>query len=322
MSITRFQLVAAIVAATLVGGATVFVIGFVLGGRSDGGALRAGASATTPSDGSAGLLVDPSMTTSPSGSPSTKPSPSPSPSASSSGWAPAASPTLPVRPPGAAGTPGGIINLANWKLTLPIAKSGSTKAMEILQPQLSSYVNAPYFTTTGSGDGVVFQAAAGGATTSGSGYPRSELREMTGNGSQEAGWSSSSGTHIMTVREAVTHLTTVKPQVTVAQIHDSSDDVIVIRLDGPHHLYAEHNGQNYGDIDNNYSLGTVFSAQIAVSGGHVRITYNGALKVDVPVSGSGNYFKAGCYTQSNADKGDEPTAYAQVVIYRLEVSHT
>jgi len=218
--------------------------------------------------------------------------------------------------------PSGVLNLTNWKLTLPIAANGSSKAQEIVQPRLASYAMPPYFAVDSTGGGVMFRANAGGATTSGSGYPRSELREMTSGGAKPASWSTTSGTSTMTVRAAIMHLTTAKPQVTVAQIHDDSDDVLVIRLDGPHHLYAEHNGTNYGDLDNNYLLGSPFTAQLTASGGHIRISYNGVSKVDYPVSSSNDYFKAGCYTQSNTSKGDAPGAYAEVVIYRLDVTHT
>ncbi len=270
-----------------------------------------GTPAPAPADTEPGPLASapsPSPSGSPSGGPSTRPSASGTPA--------------PTPRSGGHGLPGGVLNLTNWKLTLPVAASGSSKAQEIVQPQLASYAVSPYFTVTGGGDGVVFQANAGGATTSGSGYPRSELREMTSGGAKLASWSTTSGTSTMTVRTAVTHLTSAKPQVTVAQVHDDSDDVLVIRLDGPHHLYAEHDGTNYGDLDNGYVLGTPFTATMTASGGHIRISYNGVSKVDYQVSGSGNYFKAGCYLQSNTSKGDAPSAYAEVVIYRLDVTHT
>jgi Alginate lyase len=261
----------------------------------------------TPSPAPASAEPDPvASAPGPTGSPSARPSPS----------------VTSTRPSGGHGLPGGVVNLTNWKLTLPIAADGSSKAREIVQPQLAGYSITPYFMVNGAGDGVVFQANAGGATTSGSGYPRSELREMTSGGTRPASWSTTSGTSTMTVRAAITHLTSVKPQVTVAQIHDDSDDVLVIRLDGPHHLYAEHDGTNYGDLDAGYLLGTPFTATMTASGGHIRISYNGVSKVDYPVSSSGDYFKAGCYTQSNTSKGDEPSAYAEVVVYRLDVTHT
>lgn len=304
LSLTRLRLLVAIGIAALVGAASVLVVVLFTG---------TGDPAARPAAGGADPASVPAETASPA-----VPVPSPSPSRSA-GASPTASATRKV---GGTRIPGAVVNLTNWKLTLPIPRSGSAKAQEILQPQLASYTIAPYFIVNSTGDGVVFQANAGGATTSGSGYPRSELREMTGGGTQEAAWSPMSGTSTMTVRAAVTHLTTVKPQVTVAQIHDSGDDVLVIRLDGPHHLYAEHNGTNYGDLDNNYQLGTPFTAQMSASGGHIRISYHGVQKVDVPANGSGYYFKAGCYTQSNTDKGDAPSAYAQVVIYRLDVTHS
>ena len=59
---------------------------------------------------------------------------------------------------------------------------------------------------------------------------------------------------------------------------------------------------------------------VAKNGG-VGCYYNGQYIFTYPVSTSGCYFKAGCYTQSNTSTGDAPTAYGQVVIYRLAVSH-
>jgi poly(beta-D-mannuronate) lyase len=37
---------------------------------------------------------------------------------------------------------------------------------------------------------------------------------------------------------------------------------------------------------------------------------------------AGCYFKAGCYVQSNTSTGDLPTAFGQVEISRLEISHS
>jgi hypothetical protein len=39
------------------------------------------------------------------------------------------------------------------------------------------------------------------------------------------------------------------------------------------------------------------------------------------LTGSGWYFKVGCYTQSNETKGDKPEAYGEVVVYKLKVTH-
>lgn len=247
----------------------------------------------------------------------TNPAPAPAPSPGVSGNPPAPSPA----PATGQRLPSQVLNLTNWKLTVPTDSNHDNIADEINQPELATYTSSPYFVANSAGDGVVFRAYANGATTSNSNYPRSELREMTNNGADEAKWSSTSGTHTMTIREAITHLPSVKPGVVAGQIHNASDDVIMIELNNKT-LYVENNGKNIGTLDANYALGTAFTVTIVASDGHLRVSYNGAQKVDFSKSGSGYYFKAGCYTQSNLSKGDSASAYAEVIIYGLSVSHT
>ena len=82
--------------------------------------------------------------------------------------------------------PAGIINLTNWKLTLP---TGDDEPVEVTQPELTQFRDPRYFHVDPVGDGVVFRAPVGGATTGNSEYPRSELREMTASGKKQASWS-------------------------------------------------------------------------------------------------------------------------------------
>jgi hypothetical protein len=246
--------------------------------------------------------------------------PRPSTASATPSHSPAA--TRPPAPGGAAGTPSAVLNLANWKLTLPVTGSGSSDAREVTQPQLASFALSPWFAVNAVGDGVVFQANAGGATTSGSSYPRSELREMTGGGAQNASWSSTSGTHTMVISEAITALPSVKPHVVAGQIHDANDDVAVFRLEGTS-LYLTHgDDSHYKLITGSYHLGTRFEAKFVVSGGKVAAYYNGVLQASIDDSFSGGYFKAGCYTQSNTDKGDAAGAYGQVIVFGLTVTHS
>jgi hypothetical protein len=217
--------------------------------------------------------------------------------------------------------PSSVLNLTNWKLTLPVDTSSSGSPDEIDQPALASFNDPPYFYVNSARNGVIFQAPVGGATTSGSNYARSELREMTNNGSQEASWSSTSGTSTMTIREAITHLPVVRPEVVAGQVHGPSDYVMLVRLNGSE-LFVEDNGKNVGTLDSNYALGSAFTVQITASNGNIQVSYNGVQKANFASSGSGYYFKAGCYTQSNPSDGDSPSAYGQVVIYGLQVSHT
>jgi poly(beta-D-mannuronate) lyase len=220
--------------------------------------------------------------------------------------------TKPAPPP--AITPSSVLGLAGWHLTLPVETAHKGSPDQIDQPELAGFVSPPYFELTAAKNGVIFQANAGGATTKNSGYPRSELRE-------EGGWSNTAGTHTMVVREAITHLPTVKPEVVAAQIHDASDDVVMVKLSG-NHLFVEGESKNIGDLDTNYALGTVYNVKIVASNNTIQVYYNDVLKVNYAKSGSGLYFKAGCYTQSNVSKGDAADAFAQVIIYGLQVSHS
>ncbi|HEX5796857.1 MAG TPA: polysaccharide lyase family 7 protein [Candidatus Saccharimonadales bacterium] len=218
-------------------------------------------------------------------------------------------------------TPARIINLNNWKLTLPINTGYSGNPDEIKQPALTKFTKPPYFRVNSAKNGVIFRAHTGGATTSNSGYPRSELREMRNNGRLKASWYGGRGSHTMTIRQAITHLPRVKPHVVAGQIHDASDDVMMIRLERKH-LFVESDGDNVGTLDKNYSLGKAFTVKVHVYKGKITVYYNGSRKVSLSGKGSGYYFKAGCYTQSNPSKGDSPSDYGEVTIYSLNIRHT
>lgn len=223
-------------------------------------------------------------------------------------------------PGGGAALPSAVLDLSLWKLTVPVDTSHAGKPDEYLNPELKTLRLPPYFTVNPEGNGVIFQAHAGGATTGGSSYPRSELREMKGDGSQEADWSMRAGRHTLHVREAITHTPTVKPHVVAAQIHDAEDDVVMVRLEGKN-LFVEGGGKSLGVLDANYQLGSVFTIDIVAANGEISVSYNGERKVSLPSQATGCYFKAGSYTQSNTKRGDKPDAYGQVIIYELALTH-
>lgn len=217
--------------------------------------------------------------------------------------------------------PGQIINLNNWKLTLPTG--GSKDPTEIKQPSLATYKNDPYFLVSGD-NGVRFRAPVTGVTTSGSSYPRSELREMVNNGKDKASWSSTSGKHTMYLEQAVTHLPKAKPHIVVGQVHDSSDDVIVIRLEGKK-LQIDVDGADGPVLDSNYTLGKKFAVKFEVQGGQTKIYYNNSNTPAYTLSRSysGAYFKAGAYTQSNCSRETDCSAnnYGEAIIYKAVVTH-
>jgi poly(beta-D-mannuronate) lyase len=251
------------------------------------------------------------------GSPPTPPpTPPPPPPSAAPTAAPPASAAPPVETPR---VPGQLLDLTNWKLTLPTGQKGKkNKPEEIEEPELSSFTN-DFFHLNDTRDGVVFTANVGGVTTSGSSYPRSELREM--NGSEKASWSNTTGTHVLRVRQAVTKLPEVKPHVVTAQIHDADDDVIEVRLEGRHLLVEYDDGDHEVTLDGAYVLGTPYDLEITAAGGRVRVSYNGKRMADIDKRGSGWYFKTGSYVQSNPRRGDAPDARSQVVLYSLRVRH-
>jgi hypothetical protein len=225
--------------------------------------------------------------------------------------------------------PADVLDLTNWKITLPLGNKPD-EADEIEQPVLSRFQLAPFFHVDSTGKGVVFRANVGGATTSGSGYPRSELREMTGGGSEDAAWSNKSGVHVMTIVQAITATPTEKPEVAAGQIHGEDDVVAMVRLE-KNRLFIERDGEDVGELDDNYRLGTKFTIEMRATPAGIRITYNGSRVIEYDEVGDDNYFKAGCYTQAS-DKPqdddrddqeyDKPSAYGEVIIYSLKVRHS
>ncbi|GAA1987442.1 polysaccharide lyase family 7 protein [Amycolatopsis minnesotensis] len=218
------------------------------------------------------------------------------------------------------GVPASILDLENWKETLPTGSAGHPD--EIKQPKLANYAKAPWFTANPGCDGVRFRAAVNGVTTGGSGNPRSELREM--DGSDGASWSTTSGTHTMVIDEAITHLPNGKPHVVAGQIHDDEDDVTVFRLEGTQLYVTKGDDTHYQLVTGSYRLGTKFQAKFVAGDGKIKAYYNGELKATVDAESSGDYFKAGAYTQANCEKSSpcEDSNYGEVVVYGLKVTHS
>lgn len=216
-------------------------------------------------------------------------------------------------PPSPRTLPGEVLDLRGWKLTLPVAG-----AREIGQPELAGYADE-WFSVRPDG-GVAFRAECGADTTDGSHYPRSELREMTGNA--KASWSNTSGTHTLSIDQAITRTPVVKPEVVAGQIHDGGDDVIQIHLSGRRLTVKYADGKKSILLDDAYALGARHRIDITAAGGRVKVAYNGAQKADLALSGSGWYWKVGAYVQSNTSKGDAPDAAGEVVVYAARVGHS
>lgn len=221
-------------------------------------------------------------------------------------------------PPGAPlQYPAQLLNLTNWKVTLPVGSSNS--ATEIKQPQLATFTDQNYFHLNTDSSAVVFKAIAGGARTStGTAYPRSELREMANNGTTNAAWVCTTATRGMCLEQKLTHTTVHKPEATIAQIHDASNDLLMVKYFGPAYPNATgstdtgslearlNNDSTTIVLDPAYKLGDPMALSISVVNGAVVITYqnmrSGVIKTTSPVAfkdvSGGCYFKAGMYIQA------------------------
>jgi hypothetical protein len=224
-----------------------------------------------------------------------------------------------ITPSGTACSATEILDLRRWKLTLPAGDSESPT--EVFPGELRE-ATSEFFGPTQRCDGVTFVAPVTGATTKGSDYPRSELRELTEGGSPAA-WSSSSGTYSIAVMEAFTALPEDKPQLVGLQIHDDADDVSVFRVEGSKLYVTNGDDPHYQLVDADYQLGTVFTAAYLVTDGMIWAYYNGRPVARVPGEFTGAYFKAGAYTQANCSNSSpcSPSNYGETVIHALRVAH-
>jgi hypothetical protein len=141
-------------------------------------------------------------------------------------------------------------------------------------------------------------------------------------GTDEAAWSNTSGTHTLDVCEAITKVPRAKPEVVAAQIHDGKDDVLQIRLEGKRLMVQHDDGEAQEVIDPDYTLGTPYHVRIVAANSKVEVHYNGEKKADLPLSGEGWYWKVGAYVQSNSEKGDGADAVGEVAVYSLANVHS
>ena len=235
-------------------------------------------------------------------------------------------------------------NCKQWKITYPTGAEDKT---------LCGEANNEYYYVNETNDGIVFRAPirSDNGTTPNSSNIRSELRERLADGSADIYWTTE-GTHMVYVKQAITHLPINKPHLVATQIHgnkdDGIDDSMVMRLEGTH-LFLSFNGGKLREnvtIKSNYVLGDVHEVIFEVidgkhycyyaEDGNLLSAYNEQNASSYLVKDGANdylmdliydetYFKIGNYTQSNADKeGDDtdvPENYGEVIVYDFSVAH-
>lgn len=236
--------------------------------------------------------------------------------------------------------PGENFNLKIWKITLPIDSAGgfSGTAMEV-KPIPTTYQRAPYF-YTGADGAMVFMAPVEGARTSGSKYPRSELRELKPDGSLAA-WSVRDGGALhatVAVNELPVTSSGAKGRVVVGQIHGPDDELCRLYYDnGKIYFYDDKAGaglqetqfvlKNASGAVTNIPLNAKFDYAIVVDGNyltvsvvHQGITYSASDMISSFWPGKPLYFKAGAYVQvgkPGSGAGTTGSGRGQVSFYKL-----
>ena len=122
--------------------------------------------------------------------------------------------------------PSANFDLSNWKITLPIDSSGGFGGTAVEVKDLNGYQHSKYFVTANDG-AMVFNAPVNGATTSGSSYARSELREM--NGADRAAWNLSTGGFMaatLEVDQVPTKTDGTQGRIIVGQIHGQDEELV------------------------------------------------------------------------------------------------
>ncbi len=228
--------------------------------------------------------------------------------------------------------PGGNFNLTNWYLGLPVDSTNGTagNSASISAAQLTGgYSNALYFYTAPGDGAMTFWAPVTGATTSGSSYPRSELREQIRPPSNTSNWLAY-GNHILSAQCRVTQVPSTS-KVIIGQIHGytgAARPLIKLQISSGVIEALVKTNSNY-DADfkyvfQNVGVSNLINYQIKMENGLLTLTVNGSNQIanvfltDPDWATNTMYFKAGSYCQDNTGPTNEG---GRVAFYALSLSH-
>ncbi|WP_243374855.1 polysaccharide lyase family 7 protein [Microvirga solisilvae] len=231
--------------------------------------------------------------------------------------------------------PSGNFDLSNWKITLPVDSSGTISGTAVEVQNLSGYQNSKYF-YTGPDGAMVFYAPVDGATTSGSSYARSELREM--NGSSKAAWNLSTGGFMSATLEvdAAPMRDGQGKKLVIGQIHGQDDELVRLYWQD-NKLYFANDQSGSDNKEHNFtfkaddgsapdvSLNEKFSYTINAKGNVLDVdvyadgkVYHSHTTINSVWQSDTFYFKAGAYLGANETNG---SGYGQTSFYALSFNH-
>lgn len=211
-----------------------------------------------------------------------------------------------------------MIDLSNWKLTLPI-----DNAAEIMPYELADY-ESEFFERDGSS--IIFRCPVAGDTTENAKYPRTELRQMIDPTDDDVNWRPRDGASELRCVMQVNRLP-LSGKVIIAQIHGYDRSPLLKVQFEKGKVYGLLKTRPRNGEDKKFQIVKAYADDylhitIGCNANCVWLSVNGAYQlmkfddfdlskswVDTPM-----YFRCGCYPQDN--KGDEN---AQVTLSKLSV---
>lgn len=212
-----------------------------------------------------------------------------------------------------------------WKLQYAPNPPNSAFTEVKTPAALALFERAPYFCTVRDPDGieaVQFQVHSGAATSSGSTYPRSELRELKNSKGDEAAWDATKGVHELIIDGRILWTPNAKPNVVIGQIHDSKNDLIEVCPDKTSSglrmiCRVLGSSTDVPILSASYKPGEKYRLMIRAKDGFTSVFWNNMTNPVVTtakVRSKDCYFKCGNYLNSHADD-------AAVLITRISVRH-
>lgn len=178
---------------------------------------------------------------------------------------------------------------------------------------------------------VQFQVAANAQTTSsGTKWPRSELREMQENATDNSlkmAFNGGSGTHWMKAKSRLMKAMTNKPWICFTQIHNGGSDLARVQCEG-NKLVCRNtppgsSSETVKTVQSTYNFTDEIDWEIGINAGSGYLKISGVQVQTFPANTSGCYFKTGCYSQSGSLNGTESSSdYARVYMRDLQHWHT
>ncbi|MFO1242366.1 MAG: polysaccharide lyase family 7 protein [Rickettsiales bacterium] len=227
-------------------------------------------------------------------------------------------------------------NLHNWNITLPVDDRGGKGGTAAEVENLTNYENSNYFWNARDG-AMVFRAIADGATTKGTKYARSELREM--HGEDRAAWKlSEGGTMTATVKvDQLPRWSDGTPgRMVIGQIHGEDHELVRLYYqDGTVHFVNDRAGSGNKETTFTFKnakgeqpaigIGEKFSYMIDAHGKTLNVKvfadgqeYSSTTPINSVWQTDKLYFKAGVYLGINEGNGG---GTGQASFYALDFSH-